>query len=202
MPRPSNVVVTLPRSGPKWLSFCPISDNQISGIHFWRMGSYTLAERPGIVFSRKSGCHFQRWVTTSWAMAYCHQAPSFEARIHYADRWMLSLSSVRSAAPPHSSQHPTAERRRCAAATTRRRRPVLPWVHSGLHLPCRRSAPSKPRKRLTFMPSAPRRWCDSGKPGQGGGAATTRCRHTTHRRRRRRRRPELATKLAGGTQCA
>ena len=27
------------------------------------------------------------------------------------------------------------------------------------------------------MPSAPRRWCDSGKPGQGGAGATTRCRH-------------------------
>ena len=76
-PRLSNVVVTLPGSGPNGLSQITKSDNHISGIQFLRMRVYNYCKRPRIVFSRKSGCHFPRWVTTSWAMAYCHRAPSF-----------------------------------------------------------------------------------------------------------------------------
>ena len=66
MPRLSNVVIVFPDSPTKWLSFGPINDNQISGIHFWRMSSYTLAERAGIVFSRKSGYRFTSEVITRW----------------------------------------------------------------------------------------------------------------------------------------
>ena len=90
------------------------------------------------------------------------------------------------------------EGRRCAAAATRRRRPVVRWAHSGLHLPWARTL--KSRKRLTFMPSAPRR-CRTRTAGNRAKAAAPPPRPAAATTRRHRRRQEPATKLAGGTQC-
>ena len=60
--------------------------------------------------------------------------------------------------------------------------------------------PSKSRKRLTFMPSAPRR-CRTRTAGNRAKAAAPPPRPAAATTRRHRRRQEPATKLAGGTQC-
>ena len=125
-------------------------------------------------------------------MTYCQVLCAFCAPIVVFEPWTSGPLG-------HTSALSTdCEGRRCAAAATRRRRPVVRWAHSGLHLPWARTL--KSRKRLTFMPSAPRR-CRTRTAGNRAKAAAPPPRPAAATTRRHRRRQEPATKLAGGTQC-